>query len=107
MRLVGIGKRRGEGERRAGDDPSSPRAGCRLRARGWALGLEGWASGRGAAESAFRAPGLIFEGGGGGVAAGGDVGEEVEEFFGVEDVDEAGGHHGDGLGFNFGDFGVL
>ena len=74
------------------------------------MGFEGEGTrvtGRGAAESAFRAPGLVFEGWGGGVAAGDDVGEEVEEFFGVEDVDEAGGHHGDGLGFDVGDFGVF
>jgi hypothetical protein len=83
MTLVGLEVGRGEGERRAGDDSSSPRAGCRLRDWVWALGLEGRVSGRGAAESEFRAPGLVFEGGGFGVAAGDDVGEEVEEFFGA------------------------
>jgi hypothetical protein len=45
------GTKRGRaGGGKAGEDPSSPKAGGRLRARGCGLGMEGWVSGRGAAD---------------------------------------------------------
>ena len=37
----GLGKRKGESEHTAGDDPSSAMAGRRLRARGWGLMVRG------------------------------------------------------------------
>src|SRR5688500_13498414 len=47
--------------------------------------------------------GSFFEGGGVGVGGGAEVGEEVEDFFLFEVVDQAFGHHGGFGGGAFGD----